>query len=351
MHIKPHQKASFSLDLKRTITIQAVLTFIFAISLIRVQQSGFNSIFSLLLFVALTSPFILSANPTLIKFLQSEMHKSVNRFILLLAILFVLSCLYAASTSQFDSFKLAAGALWLILAIGFIFLLQRRQAPSVFDFLYVIILWLPFEFSLTGGISVPAGAGVVQPFAIVSLLLLIFAYLVVRGFQVGFSFHLKGDHARIVVLNFLLFFFSAIIIGMVTGALFISDRMPSVWQMVSQFVFIFFFIAIPEELLFRGVLYRLLAAQFKGRRYAVGKALVVSSVAFGLAQANNPAPPFIAIHLGALGTWQAPWALMLLATIAGAFYGLVFIRTKNIIAAAVMHLLVNWSWLIFFNGK
>ena len=182
-------------------------------------------------------------------------------------------------------------------------------------------------------------------------LLLIFSYLVVREFDIGFAFHLKGDDLRTVVLNFLLYFFTAIIIGMILGFLHISDRVPSLGQMISRFIIIFFFIAIPQELLFRGVIYRLLLRQFKGRRYAQGKALAISSLLFGLALGGTPSSPFIAIHLGALAVWQAPWAAMLLASIAGAFYGFVFIRTKNIIAAAALHVLVVWSWLIFFSGN
>jgi len=351
MHIKSHQKKAFSTDLKRTIIFQAILTFVFAQSLIKVQQSVLGSIVTFIVFVALTAPFVLSANPTLVKLLRSDLQKSLKSFILLVSALFILSCLYAAATNQFSSPKVLAGGVWLVISTIMLFFLRRREAPAIIDYVYVIVLCVPIEFSLIGGMAVPPGAAIVQPFSVISLLLLIFSYLVVREFEVGFSFHLKGDDFRIVVLDFLLFFFIAVIVGMLTGVLSVSDRLPSLGQMVSQLVFIFFFIAIPEELLFRGVIYRLLVAQFKGRPYAVGKALAVSSILFGLANGGNSSPPFIAIHLGVLGTWQAPWAFMLLATIAGAFYGLVFIRTKNIIAAAAIHLLVDWSWFVFFSGK
>ena len=351
MQLKAHQKESFRRDLQRGVVILAILVFVFASEIIHVQMSILNALFALFVFLCVVSPYILSANSQFIKLLRSDVQKSLKGFILLLTVLFILSCLYAVATNQYSSSKMFAGGVWLILSIGFIFVLKPRTAPAVIDYLFVFILWLPTEFSRMGGMTLPPGVGIVQPFAVFSLLLLIFAYLVVREFQVGFSFHLKGDDVRIVVLDFLLFFFIAIIIGMVTGSLSISNRVPSAGQMISQFIIIFFFIAIPQELLFRGVIYRLLVAQFKGRPYAVGKALAVSSVLFGLAQAANRTPPFVSFHLGAIGTWQAPWAFMLLATIAGAFYGLVFIRTKNIIAAAAMHLLVNWSWLIFFSGK
>ncbi len=241
-------------------------------------------------------------------------------------------------------------SVWLSLTTAPALLLKKFKTPSLFDYLFVLLLWLPIEFGLLNDLDLPPGSGFLSPMNLMALSILIFAYLVIRQFDIGYSFRLKGEDIRIVILDFLLFFLIAVIIGMITGFLHISERIPDFGNIFARFAAIFFFIAIPEELLFRGVIYRLLLKQFHGKPYAVGKALVISSLIFGLAHGNNAVPPFLNISFGALGVWHVPWVYILLAAIAGVFYGLVFIRTKKIIAAAVLHLLVDWTWFVFFNG-
>jgi membrane protease YdiL (CAAX protease family) len=107
---------------------------------------------------------------------------------------------------------------------------------------------------------------------------------------------------------------------------------------------------LPEELLFRGVVYKLLVKQFQGKKWAVGNAMIVSSLIFGLTRGNSATPPYWDLSFGNFGIWHFPWAYVLLSSVAGYFYALVFIRTQKITAAAILHLLVDWTWLIFFHG-
>ena len=79
-------------------------------------------------------------------------------------------------------------------------------------------------------------------------------------------------------------------------------------------------------------------------------ALLISSIIFGLAHVNNSNPPFILMHL--FGTdWSIPWAYVILATIAGGFYGLAYIRTGSILAPAILHAMVDGWWAYFFNDN
>ena len=348
--LKAHQKISFSRDLKRTIVFQAILVFAFAQTLVGVQQSVGATIITLLVFTAITAPLFLAANPELLKVLRNNRRQSLKQFIVLIGSLFVLTGLYAVTTNQLSGVYLAMSAVWFIIALLMIVLSGSKTFPSLFDYLFILLAWLPVQFAVFANVTLPAVQPFVQPFAIISVLFLLFAYPVLRQFNIGYSFNLKWDDYRIVVLNLLLYFFIAIIISVLGGFLTITDRMPSLGQTTLQLIRIFYLIAIPEELLFRGVIYRTLVKHFEGRSYAVGKALVISSVVFGLSRAFHPIAPTININFGSLGVWQMPLANMLLTTVAGFFYGLVFIRTKKIFAAAVIHLLVEWIWLVFFNG-
>jgi len=49
--------------------------------------------------------------------------------------------------------------------------------------------------------------------------------------------------------------------------------------------------------------------------------------------------------------WSIPWAYVILATIAGWFYGLAYIRTGSILAPAILHAMVDGWWAYFFNGN
>jgi membrane protease YdiL (CAAX protease family) len=82
-------------------------------------------------------------------------------------------------------------------------------------------------------------------------------------------------------------------------------------------------------LVFRGVVQRLVEGSGVRRRRGLG--LAVASVLFGLAHLPDP-------------------RYVLLATIAGAVYGLVYQRTGALLASVATHVLVDWSWAVFFRA-
>ena len=94
-------------------------------------------------------------------------------------------------------------------------------------------------------------------------------------------------------------------------------------------VFMILFASMSEEILFRGLIYNYLAQYLK--KYSFYVPLIVSAVIFGLT------------HLAGFG-----WAMVLLATIAGFFYGLTYIKTKNLFCAVIIHTLINLCWKLFF---
>jgi len=110
---------------------------------------------------------------------------------------------------------------------------------------------------------------------------------------------------------------------------------------------IFLFTGLPEEILFRGLIHNLLAGRLKKGQSEL-PVLLISSIIFGLAHINNSDPPYIFVHLFGMD-WSIPWAYVILASIAGWFYGLAYIRTGSILAPALLHAMVDGWWSYFFN--
>jgi membrane protease YdiL (CAAX protease family) len=94
---------------------------------------------------------------------------------------------------------------------------------------------------------------------------------------------------------------------------------------------IFFFVAWPEEFVFRGLLQNMLARTFKSE----GAGWIVASVLFGLAHIANGFFP--------------NWKYALLATFAGFVYGWTWRKTGNIFAAAILHCAVDTIWHTLFT--
>ena len=88
-------------------------------------------------------------------------------------------------------------------------------------------------------------------------------------------------------------------------------------------------LAIPEELFFRSLLQNLLETRLS-RRWA----LVLASVIFGLSHY---------IH-GATFNWR----YVILASIAGVFYGRAWRNDRRLAASAICHTLVDSVWVSWF---
>ena len=134
---------------------------------------------------------------------------------------------------------------------------------------------------------------------------------------VGYRCHFEKQDGWIGLRNFLLFAPVAIPIGLLTGFITISGRQFSGWQVLLSALGIFFLIAIPEELLFRGIIQNFLEKTF--RKPAL--ALIVTSLIFGAAHLNNGPRP--------------DWRYFLLASLAGLFYGNAYQRTRGLMAPAI----------------
>jgi len=94
---------------------------------------------------------------------------------------------------------------------------------------------------------------------------------------------------------------------------------------------IFFFTAWPEEFLFRGLLQNMLSRASKSDFAGWWTA----SVLFGFSHITNGGFP--------------NWRYVILASIAGFFYGWTWRKTNSIFAAAIVHALVDTFWHFLFR--
>jgi membrane protease YdiL (CAAX protease family) len=177
--------------------------------------------------------------------------------------------------------------------------------------------------------------------AIFSKMLLVDAglwgFFVIRNLhRAGFDLRLRPKDFRRGGINFLLYTPLAVALGLALGFLHVHHSLPEPMIAAGTLVVTFLFVAVPEELFFRGWMQNLLE-----RRLGPNAALAVTSVLFGLSHFNKRAAHF-------------NWRYVLLATLAGVFYGRAWRgkggrRDHRVAASALTHTFVDTVWSVFLR--
>jgi uncharacterized protein len=151
----------------------------------------------------------------------------------------------------------------------------------------------------------------------------------------GFDLRLRLRDLATGLREFLFYLPLALPIGLIIGFLHTHGLAANPLALLARFaeawVFTFFFIAVPEELFFRGWLQNLLERRLG--RYA---ALIAASILFGLSHFNKRAAHF-----------NTPYVI--LAALAGIFYGRAWRRDRRVAASAVTHATVDSVWSLFLR--
>lgn len=160
----------------------------------------------------------------------------------------------------------------------------------------------------------------------------IYGFLGVRQLRdAGFDLRLRGRDVLYGLREFALYAPIAIPLGLAMGFLHFHAGWPSPSRALVAYLFTFFFIAIPEELFFRGWVQNLLE-----RRLGRTAALLITAVLFGLAHWNKRT-----IHFN--------WQYVLLAALAGIFYGRAWRAEKRVGASAITHATVDTLWSLWLR--
>jgi hypothetical protein len=161
-----------------------------------------------------------------------------------------------------------------------------------------------------------------------------YAFAVVRNLE-GVGYRLLWRKQDVVdgFANFLAFSVFGIPLGMALGFIHPHFSSASFGQLPLQFFGIYLTVAIPEELLFRGILQNLLCRSI--RRGPTGLyGLLIASVVFGATHLHHAPVP--------------NWRYAILATLAGVFYGYTYRNRQRISASALTHALVDTVWHFWF---
>jgi membrane protease YdiL (CAAX protease family) len=205
---------------------------------------------------------------------------------------------------------------------------RRERAETAFT-LALVHLWLTVELRALPALPLgPRSMDLVRGFGLLHALWL----LAVTGrlARLGWRPASPGRALREVARNLALFAAIALAIGLPTGFLRWNPDLPGGLELWGRFLAILFLIALPEELIFRGVLQRFLVlARGPGRG-----ALPLAALVFGAAHLNNP--PMVGVYF-------------VLATIAGWYYGRTYLATGALPAAALVHALVDFLWFTLFR--
>jgi len=161
--------------------------------------------------------------------------------------------------------------------------------------------------------------------------LALYLYLVVRRLGgVGYSFLPRLSAFYIGVREWLFFLPFALAIGFALHFIQFFPRHPSILHMVTALLVVFLLTAVPEEIFFRGILQNLVEG-----RVGRGIALAITAALFGLSHFSK----------GSAFNWR----YVIIAAVAGIFYGRAWRAERQLLASSTTHMLVDVVWGLWFR--
>jgi len=215
---------------------------------------------------------------------------------------------------------------------------KRGERPNRYDLLTVVFLYIPVELAALARAWRPAEPGIPSPshpFShLLGMNLALFCFMAVRPLEgIGFTFRLRKRDVVQALIAFAWFFPLALVFGTTTGFVPFEPHPPDPALIVPVILGVTLMVALPEEILFRGLMQNLMQRAASTARGRVA-ALLVASVLFGCSHLNNH-PTF-------------DWRYVTIASVAGIAYGTVYNRTGKVTAAAITHALVDIVWRLCF---
>jgi membrane protease YdiL (CAAX protease family) len=249
-------------------------------------------------------------------------------------LLIVAYLVYALPSGQFRwSMCLGMAAIVLVITL----LLQRAGAkpdwhgdPDWHDILVLALLGISVDLHFFDRAWPVPGLSAMPKLLFVDAGL--YGYLVVRPIQgIGFDFRVRRSDIVIGLRQFLYFTPIAMVLGFALHFLHFHQTLSNPLAFAAGWLFTLFFVALPEELFFRGLMLNMLE-----RRVGANRALVITSVLIGLAHFNKRAAYF-------------NWRYVILAAIAGIFYGRAWLARRRLLSPSITHATVDTVWSIWLR--
>ena len=304
---------------------------IFAVAFLYSSKSILNTAVMMLSYAPLTGLFLALSSPSACLQFNNWLKEDKNSLYYLGGGLSALFVMPAILTANFDPYNAIAFTVIVFAVFGV--LKQNRDKEFILnwsDIALWMLLWIPFDFRWYMGLQ--SGLGYTWWSFAISVIAIIgwFGY---RSSVMTYSLLPKLNDLKITALALLMITVATVPPGLAAG--FLSFSVPETYdvpKLMIHFIGLFFTVALPEELFFRGILLRGLD-KLASKKWIP---LVVSSIAFGLMHWNN------------VDDLSMQITYVFLATIAGLFYGWVYIKSGySLFAAILTHTLVDWIWKLF----
>jgi len=233
---------------------------------------------------------------------------------------------------QWQWFALYAGLpVWLAWLLGQAAERDPERRGNWRDALILLVLGLAVDLRWFES-AWPAGLRALNELLLVDMGL--YGFMAVRQLDgAGFDFHFKWTDAKTGLRELAFFAPIVLLLGLALGFIHAHANWPAVWKAALTWIYIFLVTAVPEELFFRVWMQNFLERRV-GRRWALG----IASVVFGLAHFNKRNP--VGVHFN--------WRYVVLASIAGIFYGRAWRERRRVPASAITHTCVDWLWSWWF---
>jgi len=252
--------------------------------------------------------------------------------------------------------------LLIYVALPTILLRLRSRDARPFDLMHVLVvlcIWVPIEIDLfvlmvdlivpgvdlqsafSGVYLLPQADALLVPgvslpvVKLTAILLTLFLFLIRHPLEgIGFTVAWRWKDLGHALLGVCAFAVVGIPVGMALGFLQFRPVWPEPFELAARILAGYLLVALPEEVLFRGIIQNMLQKRWR-RGFLV---LPLAAFIFGMAHLNNATPGFA----------EPNWAYVLMATLAGLVYGWVWRRSKKVTVSALTHMLVNLMWSIVF---
>ncbi len=285
--------------------------------------------FTLIVFAVLLAGYLLPAAAGITEILRHVL----RRRIAWLSAIPILAAygIYAVGTGS-SSFLRWGIAFAYVLAPLALLALREASEPGWNDYAALVLLAVPAKMHwLTTLWPYPEGALAGAMTTLLVMNVAIAGFLLIRRLDgTGYSFSWPINQLTAVSLGFLGILFLDVPLGLAMGFLHWAPGHAVLASLPLSALGIFFLVAWPEEFIFRGLLQNMLSRTLKTE----SGGWITASVIFGLAHIANGGFP--------------NWRYVLLATIAGFFYGWTWRKTGSIFGAALVHCAVDTIWHALF---
>lgn len=270
---------------------------------------------------------------TIVMHLQQYLAKPLHLWSIL-GLLIVPYIVYVIGNSSLNAIGTAKLLGFLLAPTLLLYLAKEKfsaQKPFFWLLAAILCIWLPFDFRCLNQIWTGKVVYAFNTLLAINLAVILFVgYYKLMG--VGYQLQLNRKVFSQAIINFIGFAPLAIGLGLLTHFITWQPRHHSLLEFCLRGLGILFFTAIPEELLFRGLIQNILTKRLNNAWLA----LLIASAIFGAAHLNNAPYPKNIIYCG-------------LATLAGIFYGRGYQVTGTIWAGAITHAMIDLTWHEWFS--